>query len=417
MIDSIYIATSGMLGNERALNVISNNVANLNTAGFRGSNVSFSNVYSGTAQTGSQNNQFVGQQGLGGGGVDATRTLLDMRAGTPQQTGRDLDLSLQGDGFFVLQDSTGSLRYTRNGAFSFNSDGVLVANDTATGQTLNVLSRDSSGNFVPIEVDALKTSPAKATTQVTFQGNLSPTDTKVTAGALTVYDKNGTAHHLSVEFDKGGGTSNPGGPTNPAGSTVWKIEVSEGDLPVGTGTLAFDSTNQVAPGSSPVFMTLTLGGTDLVDISFDFSNVSGSSTGVSGSGSTSSQVSVANQDGYALGTLSSESFDAAGTLNITYTNGQTAKGARLVLAQITDNDGLVELGSALFTYKGNLPVIYREAASDLQVNAQSLEGSNVDLTSEFSTLILAQRGYQGSSQVISTANDMLQQLLDIRNSR
>ena len=417
MINSIYIATSGMLGNERALNVISNNVANLNTAGFRGSNVSFSNVYSGTAQTGSQNNQFVGQQGLGGGGVDATRTLLDMRSGTPQQTGRDLDLSLQGDGFFVLQDSTGSLRYTRNGAFSFNSDGVLVANDTATGQTLNVLSRDSSGNFVPIEVDGLKTSPAKATTQVTFQGNLSPTDTKVTAGALTVYDKNGTAHHLSVEFDKGGGTSNPGGPTNPAGSTVWKIEVSEGDLPVGTGTLAFDSTNQVAPGSSPVFMTLTLGGTDLVDISFDFSNVSGSSTGVSGSGSTSSQVSVANQDGYALGTLSSESFDAAGTLNITYTNGQTAKGARLVLAQITDNDGLVELGSALFTYKGNLPVIYREAASDLQVNAQSLEGSNVDLTSEFSTLILAQRGYQGSSQVISTANDMLQQLLDIRNSR
>ena len=413
MIDSIYIATSGMLGHERALNVISNNISNLNTSGFRGSTVSFANVFSGTAQNGEQNEQFVGQEGLGGGGVDATRTLLDMRPGTQQQTGRDLDLFLQGSGFFVLQNESGSTFYTRNGAFSFNTDGVLVAKNATTGQTLDVMSRNSNGQFVPITIAGLKTSPAKATTSVSFQGNLSPSDSDVNNTPLTVYDQNGGAHSLTVEFVKDTAIA-PGAP--PGTTTTWTAKISEGSLQVGSADVAFAG-QRLAPGSTSLPVSLTLTGADPVDVTLDFSQVNGGTTGSAGNPTTSSQVSVTTQDGYALGTISKESFDTGGVLTITYTNGQTATGARLVLAEITDQDAMVELGSSLFTYQGQQPVTLREAGTDLQVDAQSLEASNVDLTAEFSSLILAQRGYQGSSQVVSTANEMLQQLLDMKSGK
>jgi len=413
MIDSIYVATSGMLGHERALNVISNNISNLNTSGFRGSTVSFANVFSGTAQNGEQNEQFVGQEGLGGGGVDATRTLLDMRPGTAQQTGRDLDLSLRGSGFFVLRDESGSIFYTRDGAFSFNTDDALVANDAATGQTLNVMSRNPAGQFVPITLAGLKTSPAKATTTISFQGNLSPSDSDVNNTPLTVFDQNGGAHSLTVEFVKDTATP-PGAP--PGTTTTWTVKISEGSLQVGSADVAF-ANDRLAPGSTSLPVFLTLAGADPLDVTLDFSQVNGGTAANAGDPTTSSQVSVNTQDGFALGTISKESFDTSGVLTITYSNGQTATGARLVLAQITDQDALVELGNSLFTYQGRQPVTLREAGTDLQVNAQSLEASNVDLTAEFSALILAQRGYQGSSQVVSTANDMLQQLLDMKSGR
>src|SRR5262249_5174340 len=153
---------------------------------------------------------------------------------------------------------------------------------------------------------------------------------------------------------------------------------------------------------------LALQGTDAADVTFDFS---GTQAGQFGS---NSNLTVQKQDGGGAGTVASETFDAQGTLKITYSNGQSADGPQLALAQITDDSGLVELGNSLFAYKGAQTVTMRVAGDDLQVQAQTLERSNVDLTREFSELILMQRGYQASSQIVSTANDMLQQLLDMR---
>lgn len=422
MIDSIYVATSGMLGAERALNVISNNVANLNTPGFHGSSVSFANVFSGTAQNGEQNEQFVGQEGLGGGGVDSTGTVLDMQPGTQQQTGNPLDLFLQGEGYFVLQDQNGNTLYTREGSFSFNKAGDLVSNDASTGRTLSVMSRDASGKLTPITLDGLQTSAFKPTTTVSFDQFLSTSDTDYSVNGLVVYDSKGNAHTLRVEFvqdtnSTGAGTGTGTGTGSTTGGTSWTVNVFEGTTQIGTSDLAFE--NQApAPGSSPLEMTLALQGADPANISFDFSAVQLQDTGqTAGTGTTTSTLAVASQDGLASGTISAETFDAKGVLNITYTNGQTATGPKLVFAEITDNSGLVELGNSLFTYRGTEPVTLREAADDLVVDSSSLESSNVDLTSQFSTLILMQRAYQGSSQVVSTANDMLQQLLDMKSGR
>ena len=421
MIDSIYVATSGMLGAERALNVISNNVANLNTPGFRGSTVNFASVFDGTAQNGEQNEQFVGQEGLGGGGVDATGTVLDMTPGVQQQTGNPLDLFLQGDGFFVLQDQDGATRYTRNGSFSFNSAGDLVANDTTSGQTLNVMTRDSTGKLIPLALQGLQTSAAKPTTTVTFNQNLSPSDTDYSVNSLVVYDSAGGAHTLRVEFVRDNTDPTSGTPpvNTPAGTTVsWTVNVFEGTTQIGTSDLAFDGP-QVVTSVSPLTMNLALQGAAPASIAFDFSGAFGNDTGGTGSDgtTTTSTLAVESQDGYAAGTASSETFDNNGVLQISYTNGQKATGPQLVFAQIRDTSGLVELGNSLFAYQGSQEVVLRQAGSDLQVDAQSLEASNVDLTSQFSTLILMQRGYQGSSQVVSTANDMLQQLLEMKSDR
>jgi flagellar hook protein FlgE len=414
MIDSIYVATSGMLGSERALNVISNNVSNLNTPGFRGSSVNFANVFSGSAPNNGQGDPPAWQLPLGGG-VDASQTVLDTRQGTPTQTGKSLDLYLQGEGFFVLRDANGAIRYTREGSFSFNSDQVLVSNDTPPGQTLQVMSRDANGNLVPIDLKSLQTSAAKPTRTVTFANDLSPNDSDFNVNSVVVYDAQGAAHTLRIEFLKDQTPKN-----SQQGVTVtWTVNVFEGDQNIGTSDLAFSGPT-VTPGSSPLFMSLNLQGSGFTDIEFDFGNVSGQAQPVGANPndpSSSSNLSVASQDGLGLGTVTSETFDNQGTLQVTYSNGQTAAGAKLLLAQVADPANLVEVGNSLLTYRGTQPVALREAGADLQVNAQALEGSNVDLTREFSSLILMQRGYQGASQVVSTANDMLQQLLSIRTGR
>ena len=407
MIDAINIATSGMMGNERGLNVISNNVANLNTAGFRGSTVSFANVFDGS--TGSDG-QGEAQQPLGGG-VDASRVILNTQPGNQVQTGQSLDLYLKGDGFFVLRDANGAIRYTREGSFSFDANQQLVSN-AAVGQTLTVMSRDANGNLVPIDMRDLQASAGTPTTEVVFTNDLSPSDTNFTIDSVTVYDNAGKAHTLQLDFVKDATPIT----TLPHVTVSWTVNVSEGGQQIGSGELAF-SGSTVTPGSSPLSMSLALQGADPANISFNFDQVLGNDQGPDATGQTSSNLAVASQDGVASGTPTSETFDSQGVLQVTYSNGKTASGAKLAFAAVADQSDMVELSNSLLEYQGSKPVVLREAGPDLQVVAQSLEGSNVDLTTEFSNLILMQRAYQGSSQVVSTANDMMQQLLDIRSDR
>jgi flagellar hook protein FlgE len=390
MIDSIFISMSGMLGHERGLNVLSHNVANMNTVAFRGSSVSFADVFVGTAPNG-----LLGERGLGGG-VDASRTQLDFRSGEPDATGRALDLLLKGEGFFVLEGENGEIRYTRDGRFEFLND-VLVARD----QKSKVMTRNSSGQLVPLTLKDLLLNPAKATTKVSFSQNLSPGDPEHTIDQLTVFDGQGIKHTLRVVFTRQAlaGTVLP-----------WSLAVFEGSTQIGSGRLEFVGSQ---PVTSVLPMTLALKDTQPAQVSFDFSAV----TGVSFGQNVESNLRVQEQDGFAAGTVTGTTFDANGILKITYSNGQTADGPKLALAQITDQNGLVAAGDASFVYRGAQAVTLRDAGDDLQVLSGSLERSNVDLTSEFSHLILLQRGYQASSQVLSTANEMLQQLFDLRGRR
>ena len=396
MIDSIYVALSGMLGHERGLNVIGNNVTNMNTLGFRGSTVNFADVFLGPTPNGLGAGS-MDQRGIGGG-VDASRTTVDFRSGIPQNTGNDLDAVLQGDGFFIVQDESGAIRYTRAGAFDIVDDQLVLR-----GQKVKVMTRDATGRLLPISLEDLRTHAGKVTGRITLTGNFQPLDTEHIIDSFDVFDKDGKKHTLHLVFTKQDPT------TDPSPMPTWKLVVSEQDQEIGNGKLVF--VGSIAQ-ETPLRLQLALAGTDAIDVDIDYEGVH-----MQDLGQPESDVSASTQDGFAVGQITGKTFDAKGVLKLRYSNGQSADGPKLALAQVIDQNALVDVGNALFEYRGRQPVTIREAGDDLSLQPRFLEGSNVNLTTEFSQLILMQRGYQASSQVISTANDMLQELLDLRGRR
>ncbi len=388
MIDAIYTAMTGLKGNERGLSNISSNVANMNTPGFKGSHVDFSDYFSGGE----------GTQGHtpDNRGLDSSHVSLDLRAGEIQSTDRDLDVAIDGNAFFVVRDDTGELRYTRNGGFEFNDQGVLVTR----GSAMKVLAHDANGKLSEVSLDGRRASPPAVTGEVTLSGVLSSNDTNNHAiDDLAIYDKVGSKHTLKLVFTKD--TAN-----TPDG---WVMTVSEGSSTLGTGKFAF--TAGIAT-TSEAKISLALPNTDAIDVNFKLD-----ADATSYALGDSSSLALKKQDGRAGGQISTLTFNERGVLKIGYSNGQSVDGPTLLLAEVQDNEGFVASGNATYSYVGQQAPVLREASTDLRIQAKSIELSNVDLTREFSALILMQRGYQASSQVLSTANDMLQQLFEMKGQR
>src|SRR5450830_1824706 len=323
MIDSIYIASSGLKGFQTGLQNISANTTNLNTPGFKGSDTQFADMFYSQNQAG-EGDPGTAQAGLG---LQTLGTTIDFSQGQFQATNNVLDLAVNGQGYFVVKDSNGNIHYTADGEFKFNSDGTLVSSTTNEA----VMALDSSGNLTSVSLNNLGTSAAKATSTVTFTGNLSSTATTDTISDVTVIDNAGTSHTLTLSFAPVTGSS---------GS--WTATLKDGTTTVGSGTIAFSSGEPVS-GSDTVALSYTPSGGTAVALTLDFSsNVTSFDSG------TSSTLAVNTQDGYAAGTLTKETFDSTGTMVLTYSNGQTAKSSQLALAQFSSPDDVVETGSNEF---------------------------------------------------------------------
>lgn len=397
MIDSIFIGTSGLQAFAEGLKVIGNNVANLNTPGFKASNSVFSNLYfadpqGGSGQPGGETTQF-------GGGVALSQTAINFRAGDLRQTGNPLDLNVNGEGFFVTRekDQTQAV-YTRAGQFEFNKDGHLVVRGTER----QVIGLSATGEQLPITLDGLRINAPKPTTTVTLGGNLSKAATDFSISSVKIIDSVGGEHSLTLKF------------TPKTGATgSWTMQLMDGATEVGTGEIAFLG-GQLAPGSDSVSIAYTPAGTTTSTIKFDFSkNVTSFDTG------TSSSLAVSSSDGFAVGSLNKISFDADGTLALAYSNGQTAKGAKVALALFDSTAQLTPQGNSGFTYAAHSGIRIGAASQSGfgSIGSNEVEGSNVDLASEFSDLIVAQRGYQASSRIVSTASELLQDLFDMKGHR
>lgn len=389
MIDSIFIAMSGLRGHQRGLDVISHNVANMNTPGFKGSSVDFADVFGGEPGE--------SREAPAGSGLDASRTTLDLRAGELQRTGRDLDLALEGEGYFVFREASGALRFGRGGGFEFDAAGRLVGR----GHGLEVMARQADGSLAPLRLDGLRSSAPKATHELRLNGNLSSTAGEHAIDPLPVYDRLGGVHNLRLVF-----TRDTGG-----GFELWTVRASEAGRELDTASLEFVG-GRTPGGTSTLRLSLGLAQAEAIEVDL----VLGSEVTSFSSGATST-LAVESQDGHAPGAISGLSFDATGRLKVAYSNGQSTEGARLALAELRDEAALRPVGDGLFAYADVEAVALRAAGDDLSVAGQSLELSNVDLTREFGALILMQRGYQASSQVIGTANEMLQQLFELGSRR
>jgi flagellar hook protein FlgE len=379
----------------KGLDIISNNVANLSTPGFKLSVPAFSDVRLNGGSAGSGN----------GAGVEAGSARLSFRNGEPRESTNPLDAAIDGEGFFVLERD-GERVFTRSGQFEFDDEGFLVERTTQA----RVLTSNEELQGVPFNIEALRTLPQQQTTEVFLSGTLARVNaTTHELPNIEVFDSAGGTNVLRARFFRD--SANP---------LFWTVEVFDAqNQPRGTGQIRFNENGTPAVDFNSV--TVTVRPKDLPEFQVVFRlGDPGSFAGVtSTSSSTFSQLQVQRQDGFAFGSLDESTFDSDGKLTLTYSNGQTRKPATLLLARFNTTDGLRALSGGLFTAGEDLPPHYDVAKSSGlgSIIGRSLELSNVELTEQFTDLIIIQRGYQASSQMASTANEMLQQLLAIGQQR
>ncbi|OXI87187.1 hypothetical protein CFB40_16050 [Burkholderia sp. AU31652] len=385
MLDSLYIGMSGLRAYSKGLQTIGNNVANLNTPGFKSSTPRFQDLYDGrpTARDAKRS----------GSGIAYAHTALNFRQGELRGSTGQLDLAIDGDGLFALRDGE-TIRHARTGQFQIADDGSLT--ERTSGLKLATL--DAAGTLAPISLAHRQLDPPRATRVVRFTDNLSPGSTDFSVSNVEVYDANGAKHTLKVSFAEDTGVM-PG---------RWKVTVTDSDgMPLQIGTLQFHG-GIPEPGQDKIDVTLP---SSQLTVTLDFSDgVTAFSAGAT------STLRVSKQDGYAAGTLASMSIDRDGQLALRYSNGQTGKAGTIALAHFVNPQLLVQLGAGLFD-ASHLPAPrYSKSGDPLvgQLRSGAVEASNVDLSGEFGQLILIQRGFQASSQVISTSNEMIMQLFQMR---
>lgn len=388
MFGSIYIGLTGLNAYSEGLKTVSNNVSNLNTTGFKTADITFSDLSGAESLGGLEYGQSSSNTGHG---VSLNAQTINFGQGELRQTDRDLDLAIDGTGFFVLLDGDQRF-YTRTGSFVVDEEGFVVL----AGTDLRLAVLEESGRPVAVNIDNNRTDPPEATTSIQFSDNLSSTATSHTIADLSVFDERGEERTWTIEFSR-----------EESQFDEWTVTVTNSNgEEIGTQTLRFD-------GGSVADATTELAFTDPEDnftVAFNFADVSSFSSG------TVSSMRASEIDGHGTGTIARLAINDIGELEITYTNEEQASLGAVALADFRDPQKLEQRSNGLFAHSGFGQIQFL-GAEDRRVGSilsRRLEASNVDLGSQFGDLILVQRGFQASSQIISVSNDMIQQLFGLR---
>ncbi|MGB1352239.1 MAG: flagellar hook protein FlgE [Luminiphilus sp.] len=396
---------SGLQAAQKDMGVISNNIANVGTTGFKRSDSLFAELY--TASLGGAGTQ-------PGSGVTLERIRSDFGQGSFEFTSSQLDLAIDGNGLFVLQNGPETL-YTRAGAFRLDNDGFVV---TESGANLQGYGADDNGQ-INTALGNLQITNAllaqKPTEEITFNGNL---DSRATAPATapfdatnpetynftsttTVYDSAGAAHQVTLYFAKDATAANQ-----------YNVTASIDDVvQPETASLVFDNAG-VLDAASVTALNLasyTPANANAQPINIDFSTITGY-------GATSATSGV-TQDGYAAGQLAGFEFDRTGIAYATYTNGETRAVGQVALATFTNPSGLQSAGKTNFaesSTSGLASIGTPDSGARGIIRPSALESANVDLTVELLALIEAQRNFQSNAQAIQNANDASQAILQLR---
>jgi flagellar hook protein FlgE len=399
---------SGLRNHQVRMDAIGNNIANVNTVGFKAGRVTFEEVFSQvirgasspTDDRGGTNPQQIGL----GVSVASIDTLFTQ--GNLQISGKMTDLSIQGNGFFVLRDA-GQFVYTRAGAFDIDGDGYLInpsSGSRVMGWTADngILPLRDASSLGPIRVALGQSIPAQATTSLAYSGNLDAGagvgDQHVTS--IDVFDSLGTKHTLVMTFEK-----------TADNEWSWTADVQGLVLGGATGTLTFDANGDLT-GTTGGPITFDPGtGAEPLSITPEFDAVT---QYVSTSGST---CTTTGRDGYAMGALESFTIDAMGTITGVFSNGVTLPLAQVAIASFANPAGLINLGSSMYAESNNSGVRQLGQAGNGgrgQIAPGALEMSNVDLSQEFTNMIITQRGFQANSRIITTSDEMLQELVNLK---
>ncbi len=410
---AISTALSGLNADSSAINVIGNDLANLNTTGYKASEVDFSDLMSQSIGVGGITNQV-------GLGVATPVVVPQYTQGSIQTTGGPTDAAIEGNGFFMVQGQNNQTLYTRDGSFEVNATGQLV---TATGQ--NVLGWSAvngtvnpSGAVGALSVPLGATIPATATTSMNLALNLnSQAATGATFSApVQVIDSQGASHTLTVTFTNAGQNSWNYAVTIPANDLA-----SGGNPSIATGTMTFDANgNLSSPAAAQDPQTLNV--TGLADGASDltinwnlYSNNAPTITQVA----EASGVSGTTQNGFAAGQISNVALQNGGLLVASYSNGQQLTVGQLAMASITNPDSLTSAGNndLAATATTGTPSVGAAGTGSLgQIASGALESSTVDIAQEFTNLLTFQRSYQANSRVITTMDELTQETINLIHS-
>ncbi len=419
MLQALFAGVSGMNAYQTQLEVIGNNIANVDTTGFKAGRVTFEDQLSQTLRYSAGPDSTLGGQNPEQIGLGVTLGTVDtlQTQGNLQSTGKPTDLALQGNGFFLVSNGS-SVSYTRDGSFDIDSQGNLV--NPSNGMHLVGYTADKNGaidttktldgsSVIKIPVGTLTT--VKATQNATLQGNLdatNPTGTWTTS--LKAYDSLGIGHDLTYKF-----TKTPVSATAPTGASgEWSWTASEGATQVGssatTGSspLNFDANGAIL-NTAPLALSLAPAGAKPLNVTVDVSTLSQ----LAGA----SSVTTTSQDGFPVGTLQTFSIDTKGIISGIFTNGQTQTLGQVATASFTNPAGLAKEGGNLFSVSSNSGLAQVGVAAQNgrgKISTGYTEMSNVDLSSELTNMIVTQRGFQANTKIISTVDELLQEIINLK---
>lgn len=415
MSGSMYASISGLNAEQALLSAVSENIANVNTVGYKASSVSFSQALQQTLAGASAPTATLGginpQQVAAGGAVNVGAIAVNMGQGTLQTTGVNTNLAIQGNGMFIMNSSQGTT-YTRAGNFTLDANGNLVNPSGEFVQGWNATSPGTMPNLTPTTLTNLKISQGQSiaptgTANITLTGNLNSQTPAATAGnsqavavPVTLYNALGAAQNAVFSFTPTGGTP-------PAWS--WTATVGSGSTKttVGTGTATFGPNGQLSTGSSTGTVTLAGPGGTTQTITVNLAALTEYAA--------TSQVQ-GTADGSPAGVLENFSIGSSGAIVGTFSNGLTAQIGQIAMAGFTNPAGLLNVGNGQWQQSGNsgTPQVGTPATGSLgSLQAGVLEGSNVNLANEFVNMIIAQQGYQANAKVITIAQQLRTSLVNM----
>ncbi|MDY6971192.1 MAG: flagellar hook protein FlgE [Thermodesulfobacteriota bacterium] len=404
MIGSLFAGISGLNANSTAMTVIGDNIANVNTTAFKSNSSSFANILS-QSLSGSGGNEI-------GRGVEFWGISPSWSQGSMENTGNATDMAINGNGFFMLRDSGGSVYYTRAGEFHFDKNGNLLNNDGLNVQGYSIGSTGTLGTITSINVPGESTTPPQATTDFTVDINLdADSATGDTYSCIqTFYDSLGNDISLTITF------------TKTANIREWDwdatIPASAGNVTAGSGTFTFDPDGSLPNGADPtITMTLTNGATTPQTLTWDIYDAGGVTNGDMTQYAAPSTTTFQTQNGYPSGVLRSISVDEAGIVTGAYSNGQLIPLFQVVLADFPSYYGLSKMGRNLYaeSLASGQAMPGQPGTGRLgNISPNSIEMSNVDLAQEFVKMITTQRAFQANSRVITTSDEILADLINIK---
>jgi len=426
--NALQSSVSGLNTTSTAISVIGNNIANVNTTGFKEGRAEFSDVLGQTLTS-------AGGFSSIGAGAKLSQVSTIFSQGTFESTARPTDLAIQGQGFFVL-DGTQGRNYSRAGIFQIDNQGTLVnpVGLRVQGFGIDPASGTSNGQLGDITLSTAF-SPPSPTSLLNISMNLDPAATIIPGGfdptdpvspattanfnqGMTFFDSLGNSHFATLRFNRTGAGSWDYVATLDAADTTIAPLPGATDVVQGSGTLSFDASgNLTAATGSPMTFEFSGGSVPSQSVALNFGPIAGIGTGgITSSYGGESTTNNFNQDGFAAGTLQSINVDREGFLTGQFSNGETLALAQIALTSFPNVEGLSAAGDGNFlaSRKSGQALIGTAGSGSFgSIRSGALEQSNVDLAAQFVKLIVNQRAFQANTRTVSTANELMANLVSL----